>query len=167
PLGTSGPVPNQRKAKRGPGGAPGYPNSSSPAQLKGIGGSALQVDAGATSHLFHSIAYRLGKPDYGFSKPKGKPKRTFAKPYDHPHGHGSLEERRLAIRLQIDSYTSGGPNPNFGKIEISLLTPEDRERLTAELNKRDQEKAVKKLRELQEMDARLGEGAESGSGTSA
>ncbi|KZV77989.1 hypothetical protein EXIGLDRAFT_784455 [Exidia glandulosa HHB12029] len=105
----------------------------------GIGG--LQVGSAATNRLIDAVAFRL-RHGTGSAPRRGKPYNRSGR----PHGHGSEKAQLVAIRLKIESFCNGGPQPTFNDHEIKLLTDDESDRLNTEIERRRKDKALKEIR---------------------
>lgn len=71
------------------------------------------------------------------------------KPYKEKpatHGHGSIAAQKLSVKFKIDTFLSGGKNPEFSENEKAVLTDADIAKVEGELS----------LREAREDDIGLG-----------
>lgn len=148
------PVPDTPRTERA-----AYPKrrDTSPA----AGGSAgLQVGSGATNRLIDAVAFRLRhgtrRPEIWMSVLRSShclagtgnaPRR--GKPYNRagrPHGHGSEKAQLVSLKLKIESFCSGGPQPTFSEHELKVIPDDEADRLNAEIERRRKDKALKEIR---------------------
>ncbi|KZV87357.1 hypothetical protein EXIGLDRAFT_752285 [Exidia glandulosa HHB12029] len=129
------PVPDTPRTERA-----AYPKrrDTSPA----AGGSAgLQVGAGAANRLIDAVAFRL-RHGTGNAPRRGKPYNRGGR----PHGHGSEKAQLVSLKLKIESFCSGGPQPTLSEHELKVIPDDEADRLNTEIERRRKDKALQEIR---------------------